>query len=152
MPRLLSSQDAVPSDVAAAVHWQARGELRLAAGGPAEVWLHVRARTEAGLQCQRCLMPLHKELEVERSFRFVPDESEAERLDEDSDDDVLVLTHSLNLTELVEDELILALPIVPRHEVCPQPLPSASAEEEDASPRANPFAVLKSLRTPGAKR
>lgn len=152
MSRLLASQDALPSDAPApSVRWQARGELRRMTGGPAEVWLQLQARTEVSLQCQRCLMPLRQALEVQRSFRFVADEAEAERQDEDSDEDVLVLSRSLNLSELVEDELILALPIVPRHEACPQPLPGADPAE-DTAPLANPFAVLQALRRPGAKR
>jgi uncharacterized protein len=36
---------------------------------------------------------------------------------------VLALEPALDLKELVEDELLLALPLVPRHEVCPEPLP-----------------------------
>lgn len=151
MARLLSSQDALPSDVAVpVVRWRARGELRPVAGGVAEVWLHVWAQTEVSLQCQRCLMPLRQALDVHRSFLFVTDAAEAERLDEDSEDDVLVLARNLDLAELVEDELILAMPLVPRHETCPQPLPGHSLD--DAPPLANPFAVLEALRTPGAKR
>lgn len=151
MSRLLASQDALPADAAApVVSWRAEGELREVTGGAAEVWLRVQARTDVSLQCQRCLMPLRQPLEVDRAFRFVADEAEAERLDEDTEDDVLVLTRSLDLAELVEDELILALPLVPRHDTCPQPLVGVAEVEEPA--RANPFAVLQSLRTPGAKR
>jgi len=53
----------------------------------------------------------------------------------------------------VEDELILELPLVPRHEgVCPEPLPfpgAADAAEEPAVERPNPFAALAALRKPG---
>ena len=41
-------------------------------------------------------------------------------------------------------ELILALPLVPRHESCPQPLPVPAAEPEEPAP--NPFAALSRLR------
>jgi len=43
--------------------------------------------------------------------------------------------------------LLLALPLVPRHEVCPEPLvvPSA-AEATDGDDAPNPFAVLAALK------
>jgi uncharacterized protein len=49
----------------------------------------------------------------------------------------------------VEDELILALPLVPLHEVCPEVLPMSVAdpEFEAASERPNPFGVLAGLKT-----
>ena len=50
---------------------------------------------------------------------------------------------------LVEDELLLALPLVPRHEVCPEPLPIEPEAEAPAS--AHPFAALAALkRGPGS--
>ena len=50
--------------------------------------------------------------------------------------------------------MLLALPLVPRHEVCDQPLTSdASAAEAEASPAgdevAHPFAVLARLKPEG---
>ena len=70
--------------------------------------------------------------------------AEAAQLDEHSEDDVLALPQRLDLHELLEDELILALPIVPRHGVCPQALPLAAVPEAEAAP--NPFAALAALR------
>ena len=60
-----------------------------------------------------------------RSIRFVHGADLAQQLDEESEEDVLALSAALDLRELIEDELILALPLVPRHDVCPQPLPQA---------------------------
>lgn len=60
-------------------------------------------------------------LYVDRSFRFVPDEETAELEDDDSDEDVLALSSEFNLLELIEDELLMEVPVVPRHEVCPVP-------------------------------
>jgi uncharacterized protein len=96
-------------------------------------------------------------LQVDRRFRFVRTEAEAARLDEDSDDDVLVLEPRLDLAELLEDEFILALPIVPMHDSCPQPLltpaqpglrPGVAAQDANATQaeRPNPFAALAALR------
>jgi uncharacterized protein len=136
-----------------AVAWSARGERRPRAGAPAETWLHLRANARLRLECQRCLAPVETALEVDRALRFVSGESQAAALDAESEDDVLALSRSLDLHELVEDELLLALPLVPRHAACPQPLPLAgeSPDSAAAQERPNPFAVLESLKQPGAK-
>jgi uncharacterized protein len=136
----------VPSEIA----WQARGE-RLVRGGEAQVWLALDAAVELSLECQRCLQPVRLALQIARRFRFVHGEDAAAQLDADSEDDVLALTRALDLRELVEDELLLALPIVPRHEVCPAPLPVAIGEDDGAGVsvddiQPNPFAALAALK------
>ena len=139
--------DARPAE-ADEVAWRALAELRPVRGGAPEIWLHVTAKAELQLECQRCLQPVATALSAERSFRFVADEATAAEIDADSEDDVLVLTRALNLHELVEDELILALPLVPRHEVCPQDVPLEAVDEgfEAAGERPNPFAALAALK------
>ncbi|MCU0967240.1 MAG: DUF177 domain-containing protein [Rubrivivax sp.] len=138
-----------PADAAMApVRWHAAGEVRAGVGGEAEVWLRLRADGVVPLQCQRCLQPLAQPLAVDRWFRFVATEDEAARLDEELDDDVLVWSRAFDLVALVEDELLLALPIVPRHEACPEPLPLPVADADDPAP-AHPFAELAALRRAG---
>jgi uncharacterized protein len=122
------SQDALPG-AAPAVRWAAQGALRKQAGGEPQIWLQLQAHTVLQMCCQRCLMPVSVPLDVDSKLRFVRGEALAEKLDEDSEEDVLALPATLDLQALVEDELILALPLVPRHEVCPQPLPMSSGED-----------------------
>jgi uncharacterized protein len=149
LPRLADSTLALPGDGALPpVAWSAHGEQRPVAGGEPEVWLQLQSDTAVWLQCQRCLQPLHEPLAVTRRFRFVATEEEAERLDETSEDDVLALPRSLDLHELLEDELILALPLVPRHDTCPQPLPTSVGEEAIEDDAPNPFAALAALKRP----
>ena len=127
------------------VTWSARGEARPQAGAEAQTWLHVKAGAQLPLECQRCLQPVTVRLAVDRSFLFVRGEEQAAQADTDSEDDVLVMTRALDLRALIEDELLLALPIVPRHELCPVPLQAEPAETiEDEKP--NPFAALAALR------
>ena len=144
LPRLLDSaaEDRRPGPDST-VHWQARGQ-RVAGPDPA-IWLHVGARTSIALQCQRCLAPVDVEVEVDRRFRFVRGEAAAAALDATSEDDVLALTRALNLRELIEDELLLALPLVPMHAVCPTPL-QVEKEGLEVAEEANPFAVLAALK------
>lgn len=127
---------------AAEVAWSARGEQRAVAGGDPQVWLHLEARTAVSRTCQRCLQPMTVPLDVRTALRFVAGEDRAEREDEASEEDVLALSPSIDLHDLIEDELILALPIVPRHQHCELPLPAASGDDGGESP----FAVLDRLR------
>ena len=135
------------------VHWSLRGEQRASAGHAPEVWLHLTARAQVRRDCQRCLEPVALDLSLARAFRFVADEATAEAMDADSEDDVLVLPRRLDLHALVEDELLLALPLVPMHATCPQRLPMSAgtlADATEAAPAKNPFAVLSGFkREPG---
>ena len=133
---------------APAITWRLTGELRAAQGGESQVWLHAAAHATVQLECQRCLKPMTEALAAERSFQFVHGEDAAADLDADSEDDVLALTRALDARELVEDELLLELPIVPRHDVCPDPIPVVADDlPEEAAP--NPFAKLAALKRGG---
>ena len=125
--------------------WRVRGERRTLRGGEHQTWLHLSALGEVPMQCQRCLRPVVVEVQVERSFLFVHGEDAAAEIDNDIEEDVLPITRALDLRELVEDEVLLALPIVPRHEVCPVPL-VASASEEAPDDKPNPFAALAAIK------
>ena len=130
------------------VRWEADGELVEQTGGNGHVWLHVSAEVELPMTCQRCLTEADIPLYVDRSFRFVADEATAEMEDDDSDEDLLALSREFNLLELIEDELLMEVPVVPRHEECPVPvkLESSDADFEQANEqKENPFAVLQSL-------
>lgn len=144
MSRLGDSLLAPASD--AAVEWQLTGDLLPVTGGEAEIWLHLQARATVSLQCQRCLKPMDEDIAIDRRFRFVRTEAEALKLDEESEDDVLVLEPRLDLGILLEDELILGLPIVPMHGACPEPLRPLQDDAvlDDAAP--HPFAALAALR------
>lgn len=152
LARLAESQTP-PQDMALPeVDWAVQGERRAVTGGEADLWLALQAKAMVWLTCQRCLQPLQVPLALDRRLRFVRGEAAAEALDAEIEDDVLALSRSLDLRELVEDELLLALPLVPRHERCPQPLAMSSEAEAlpdeapGAADRPNPFAVLQSLK------
>lgn len=127
------------------VRYAARGELRRRPGADPEPWLHLQVGTTLTMTCQRCLGPLDEALEVDRWLHFVADEETAATLDADSEDDVLPLERTLDLHALAEDELLLELPIVPRHAVCPDP-PRLAFEAEGGEPAAHPFAGLAAIK------
>ena len=131
------------------VQWSVRGEQRPAAGREPEIWLHVVAHACVWRDCQRCLEPVALHLDVVRALRFVADEALAEALDADCEEDVLALPRRLDLHALVEDELLLALPLVPMHAQCPRRLRMSAGDlggEADAPQARNPFAALTGFR------
>jgi len=147
-PRLAA--EAVESIEGHEVRWEADGEEHQGSGGRAETSLHLRAGTTLPLACQRCLTPVLVPIEVDRWFRFAADEGSAAALDEELEEDVLVASRDFDLLELIEDELLMELPITPRHEVCPQAVPlSVQDADFDAAgeKQANPFAALAKLRS-----
>ena len=132
------------------VVWSARGEQRSARGTQAQAWLHLKATTQVRLECQRCLEPVEAPLGIDRWFRFVAGEDAAAQIDASSEEDVLALPRALNLHDLLEDELLLALPLVPLHEVCPLPLETSRDAPDVARDRPNPFAALAALKRSGS--
>ena len=131
------------------VTYSLQGEMRSDASGADEPWLHLSAQATLSLICQRCLAPVDEAISFERDFRFVASEALAEVEDEESEEDVLVLSKSFNLLELIEDELLMSTPLVPKHEVCPQPVKLQAADPEFvalAQEKPNPFAMLQQLK------
>lgn len=131
------------------VRWSASGEIRNRHHVQPEIWVHLKAQVALPLTCQRCLEPVEVPVSVERSFRFVSDEEMAAAQDDQSEEDVLALSRSFDLVELVEDELLMEIPLAPRHETCPPvKLALADASFESAAGRQeNPFASLGRLKT-----
>ncbi len=109
-------------------------------------FLLVSIEAEPRVECQRCLAPLALDLALNVRFLLVPlgQPMPDDELEDDSFDPILA-ERNLDVQALVEDELLLALPISPRHEVCDTPQP----RERDDS--ASPFAALANLRGAGKK-
>jgi uncharacterized protein len=141
--------EAPPAD-GDAVEWSARGEQRAARGSGPQTWMHLLAHARLRLECQRCLQPVETVLNVDRWYHFVPGEDAAAALDAESEDEVLAMTRALDLRELVEDELLLELPIVPRHDVCPAPLRQEPEDVQAELEKPNPFAALAVLKRGGS--
>ena len=97
------------------------------------------------LRCERCNEPMRFELARKVPFRFVGDERELNALPiEDDEMEVVVGSSGMALLPWIEDEAILSLPLVPRHEDCGLPLPGIADRVESGRP--NPFAALAGLK------
>ena len=143
------AQEARSSADGLSVSWYAEGEHVPETGGPGHLWLHLEADAQVPMVCQLCLGVTLVDLQVDRSFRFVKDEATAEALDEEAEEDLLAISKDFNLRQLIEDELLMELPLVPMHEECPQALPMASSDQDfeaASTEKTNPFAVLAGLR------
>ena len=134
------------------INWRADGELRPHAGAADDVWLHLQAKGSLPLTCQRCMGAVSTAVEIDQWYRFVADEDIAMAQDDQSEEDLLVMAPQFDLLAVLEDELLMTLPLVPMHESCPvNPVFSAGEGElaglEDAKP--HPFAALAQLKKPG---
>ena len=147
-PRLAEEQFGSPLSAGPLV-WQLSGRMVPQPGGSDEIWLDLKASVRLPMQCQRCLTPVLETVEAERSFRFVADEATAAALDDEAEDDILAISRDFDALALIEDELILSLPLVPLHEVCPEIVPMSAVDPgfEVAAERPNPFGVLAGLKT-----
>ncbi|MBS1199024.1 MAG: hypothetical protein H6R18_2809 [Proteobacteria bacterium] len=110
-------------------------------GERGQFMLRLEAAGVVPLACQRCLEAIHFELKIDSLLQLVPESTELSQEElEDDTRDFLPLAGELKVAELVEDEILLALPVAPRHEKCG--LPGAA----DAGERINPFAALAGLK------
>ena len=113
---------------------------------------YVRGRVcaELVLTCQRCLEPMKFPVAVEICLGIVASEEEAKRLPEQYDP-LVARGEQLLIAEVVEDEILLALPAIPRHDPA-ECTAMENAEKwqsgavETAKVSANPFAVLAQLK------
>lgn len=100
------------------------------------------------LTCQRCNELFDTELKVDFTFSPAKNEEAAENIP--SYYDVIELNEDgeVNLRELVEEELILIIPLIPRHEIedCSADADSVWGELPEELEKPNPFDVLKQLK------
>lgn len=103
------------------------------------------------VSCQRCLQPMALDLAGENTLAIVWTDDQARHLPRHLDP-LLVPEEGCNLWDLVEDELILALPPFSYHQTndCKEILSDyrqPDEQVEQAEKRPNPFDILASLKT-----
>lgn len=147
MERLAQEARDPPADLA--VNWQAHTELRSGSGVEADIWLYLQATLTLPLTCQRCMGEVDAPIIVNQWYRFVATEEIAMAEDDQSEEDLLVMTPQFDLLSVLEDELLMALPLVPMHNHCPVPL-VLGMEIVDlvtiVSDKPNPFAALAEFK------
>ncbi len=152
LPRLASSLHADASGLRELlVHWSLQGMLRERPGAGVEALVRLCVRAQLPMTCQRCLQASPQQIDDEVVLRLVDDEPELDPEELESDEEAFCARHPVDVAELIEDQLILALPLVPMHAVCPQPLPTPAGTGTGTEPAtdaraASPFAALAALR------
>ena len=143
------AQESVGLSTDLTVNWELIAELRTGANGQIDTWMHLQAATLLPLTCQRCLSAVQTPLRVDQWYRFVATEEVAMSEDDGSEEDLLVMTPQFDLLAVLEDELLMAVPLVPMHTECPT-VPAFSAGVIDmpdgASEKPHPFAALARLK------
>ncbi|SMP69733.1 YceD family protein [Noviherbaspirillum suwonense] len=126
------------------------GTLKWAVQGGTEVQGHPGLTLEVAgrvhLRCQRCLGPLEFDVDSHSVLVLANDEAGADALEEQLDDesiDVIAGSRTMDMAVMIEDEALLALPLSPRHDVCPD---SSAIEGLKQDKPDSPFAVLKNLK------
>jgi len=112
------------------------------------VVIHSQLEVEVKMVCQRCLDQVTLPILSECDYAVVKEGANTQSVPQGYD--VLEVGEDpLDLLALVEDELLLALPIVPMHDPkdCQQPAGLDEPESsEDGVTRSNPFSVLAQLK------
>jgi uncharacterized protein len=124
------------------------GELEVALElGRDEDGTHYLAGSVQGrllLQCQRCLESMEYPMEVTFRLGLVHSQEQMQRLSERYEP-LLITSEPASLAEVITDEVLLALPIVPLHSgvsTCRPPVTDTPVSGR----RENPFAVLAQLK------
>ena len=107
LPRVADSVMKRPAPIA----WRIDG-TKDAMGRPA---LEIALDGDVELECQRCLQAQAWPVHTRTMLVLARDDADLARLDADSDDEVVLAASPLDPAQLVEDELVLALPYAPRH-------------------------------------
>ncbi|MDO6563110.1 YceD family protein [Amphritea sp. 1_MG-2023] len=98
------------------------------------------------MTCQRCLEPVEIEVEAKFNLAVAPTEEHAKNLPRYYDP-LIVAGDDLELLPMVEEELILSLPIVPYHDDCSvQTSFGDEVTTDNKTDKPNPFSVLASLK------
>ena len=97
--------------------------------------LRLQVESKLPVLCQRCLETMQIDLNLE--FEYLISENNPSETEEGDEIDWLELSQHMNLTELIEDELLIAMPIAPLHEA------NCIKSTMQSGEKPNPFAVLK---------
>ena len=97
------------------------------------------------LLCQRCLTPYSFDMDSATVLILGKDDGHADEIEDILDDesiDVIVGSRTCDIRDLIEDEALLALPQVPKHDTCPD----TGLLDTLKSEKPSPFAGLKDLK------
>lgn len=137
---------AVCADTSGELQWQVAGSIH-SSGYPL---LELTVAGCVNLICQRCLEAFPLTLDARTAIVLAGSEEEADEVEDglepDDPTEVIVGEKGMDVLVLVEDEVLLTLPLSPRHDTCP-----ATGASFKAVKRESPFAILENLKTGNGK-
>ena len=114
--------------------------------GSGYLGLHGRVEASLDLDCQRCMQPMKHDVSGQFNFGLMTSEGYEDKLPPDADP-YLLEGDEQSLVEILEDELLLSIPIAATHQnECSEFLQQQNEERRVEKEKANPFAVLKDLK------
>jgi uncharacterized protein len=95
--------------------------------------------------CQRCLDSFDYELKSDISCVFI--KKGKEKLGNESSIETFTYQEKINVFEVIEEELLLCLPMIAKHQECEISYKDESLKEfEKIESKINPFAILSKLK------
>ncbi|MBU3620584.1 DUF177 domain-containing protein [Polynucleobacter sp. CS-Odin-A6] len=150
LPRLVEEASSIePGD---GFHWQIQTHFADSPGSEPRQIVELEVKGRIHLVCQSCLQDCGFDLEQKSRFILVATEAEADAFPiEDDLQEPLVASQHFDLLGLIEDEILLSFPLIPKHlrGAC-KPHASAfggvgvAAEPSENPP--NPFNILKNMK------
>ncbi|HEY8355360.1 MAG TPA: YceD family protein [Methylophilaceae bacterium] len=132
------------ADMLADTSGQLDCQLQGGKDGENVAFIRLQVQGLLNLTCQRCLQPYQHEIVINQMFKLVRDEAELPAPEDERDDEDFLLAQSeMPVLDLIENEVILALPIAPKHAdgEC------SSGVGMDEYRKPNPFAMLEMLKS-----
>ena len=125
LPRMLNEVPADAPDRDTVFSWQAEGamqpELQDDGTEAPQPYLRLAVHGSVWIECQRCLSPYLQTFNVDATYRIVTRKTKRKSFRSTTDEvEVIVGSRQFDLIDLIEEELLLTLPLVPKHEVCPE--------------------------------
>ena len=132
-------------------NWDIQTHFEHSPGSEPHQIMELAIKGRLHLTCQRCLQGCAVDLDEKRRFIFLATESQADDYPlEDEEQEPLVASQQFNLLETIEDEILLSIPLIPKHpEGFCEPHASVFGEgdgDEALAERENPFNVLKNMK------
>jgi uncharacterized protein len=137
--------------------WTAKTFFDGVAGGEPHLKMDLNLKGQMQLICQRCMQPCQVEIEESRQFVFLANEALADAFPMENDAlEPLVASAHFDLLGTVEDEILLSLPLIPKHPegVCEPATKGSGADDfmnqgETLKKPDNPFNILKNMKKKG---
>ena len=150
LPRVAEEASSIePGD---GFYWQIKTHFADSPGSEPRQTLELEVKGRIHLVCQSCLQDCGLDLAQESRFVMVASEAEADAFPiEDDQQEPLVASQHFDLLSLIEDEILLSIPLIPKHpEGACQPHASSFGEGGEAAEASekpqNPFNILKNMK------